>query len=59
MTIAANDISVVYFRVRAKEFGPQPFKVTAIGSQDVRRHPASEVRVYPDGKQIHFTPPTA
>ncbi|HZU86462.1 MAG TPA: alpha-2-macroglobulin family protein [Anaerolineaceae bacterium] len=54
MTIEANDISVVYFRVRAKDFGLQNVKVTAIGSRmsDAIQKP---VRVYPDGKQIHFT----
>lgn len=52
--IAANDIEVVYFRVRAKEFGLQSFQVTARGSKmsDAIR---KEVRVYPDGKQIFFT----
>ena len=54
MTIAANDISVVYFRVRAVRFGMQPFQVTAWGSKmsDAIR---KEVRVYPDGKEIRFT----
>jgi uncharacterized protein YfaS (alpha-2-macroglobulin family) len=52
--IAPNDITVVYFRVRAEEFGRQPFQVTAWGSQmsDAIR---KEVQVYPDGKEIHFT----
>ncbi len=52
--IAANDISVVYFRVRALQFGSQPFKVTAWGSQ-MSDAIQKEVRVYPDGKQLSFT----
>ena len=31
--IAANEISVVYFRIQAKQFGLQPFQVTALGSK--------------------------
>ena len=52
--IAPNDITVVYFRVRALEFGRQPFQVTAWGSQmsDAIR---KDVRVYPNGKEIRFT----
>ncbi len=51
LTIAANDIDVVYFRIRAQAFGDYPFTVTAWGSQmsDAIR---KEVRVYPDGKEI-------
>lgn len=51
MTIPANDINVVYFRIRALDFGAQPFQVTAIGSKmsDAIR---KEVRVYPDGMPI-------
>jgi uncharacterized protein YfaS (alpha-2-macroglobulin family) len=52
--IPANDISVVYFRVRAAKFGRQTFKVTAWGSQ-MSDAIQKEVRVYPDGKQISFT----
>ncbi len=54
MTIAANDIDVVYFRVRALQFGSQPFKVTALGmkmSDAIQK----EVRVYPNGKELTFT----
>ncbi|MCJ7624722.1 MAG: hypothetical protein MUO76_14570, partial [Anaerolineaceae bacterium] len=54
ITIAANDISVVYFRVRALDFGRQPFQVTALGSQ-MSDAILKEVRVYPDGKQIRFS----
>ncbi len=52
--IEANDITVVYFRIRALEFGLRPFQVTAIGSQQsdaIRK----QVRVYPDGKELRFT----
>ncbi|MBK8988749.1 MAG: hypothetical protein IPM39_22195 [Chloroflexi bacterium] len=49
--IAANDIEVVYFRVRADQFGRQPFTVTAWGStmNDAIR---KEVQVVPNGKEI-------
>ncbi|MGC9348920.1 MAG: alpha-2-macroglobulin family protein [Anaerolineae bacterium] len=52
--IASNDITVVYFRIRALDFGSRPFQVTAYGSRmsDAIR---KEVRVYPDGKEIRFT----
>ncbi len=54
ISIASNDITVVYFRIKAKDFGTQPVKVTAWGSKmsDAIR---KEVRVYPDGKQINFS----
>ncbi len=54
LVIESNDITVVYFRIRAREFGMQPFQITAWGSamsDAIRR----EVRVYPDGKQLTFT----
>ncbi len=54
ITIAANDITVVYFRIRAKDFGLHPFKVTALGSA-MSDAIQKDVRVYPDGKQIFFT----
>ncbi len=54
MTIAANDISVIYFRIRARGFGRQPFKVTAWGSK-MSDAIQKEVRVFPDGKQITYT----
>ena len=52
--MASNDITVVYFRVRALAFGRRPFQVTAYGSQmsDAIR---KEVRVFPDGKELRFT----
>lgn len=49
--IASNEISVVYFRIRAKAFGQQPFQVTAWGSK-MSDAIKKEVTVYPDGKQI-------
>jgi uncharacterized protein YfaS (alpha-2-macroglobulin family) len=54
INIAANDITVVYFKIRAKNFGNQPFKVTALGSQ-MSDAIQKNVRVFPDGKQIFFT----
>jgi uncharacterized protein YfaS (alpha-2-macroglobulin family) len=54
ITIASNDITVVYFPIRVKEFGTYPFTVTAFGTtlSDAIQKP---VRVFPDGKQIFFT----
>jgi uncharacterized protein YfaS (alpha-2-macroglobulin family)/ABC-type glycerol-3-phosphate transport system permease component len=52
--IASNEISVVYFRIRAKAFGQQPFQVTALGSK-MSDAIKKEVAVYPDGKQIRTT----
>lgn len=54
LEIAANDIQVVYFRIRAAQFGLQPFQVTAYGSRmsDAIR---KEVRVYPNGRLITNT----
>jgi len=54
ITIPANDITVVYFTIKALDFGLQPFQVTAWGSvmsDAVRR----EVQVYPDGKPVPFS----
>ncbi len=54
LSIASNDIEVVYFPIQVKEFGRQGFQVTAWGSQmsdAIRR----EVRVLPDGKEIRLT----
>lgn len=54
ITIASNDITIVYFPIRVKAFGSYPFTVTALGTtmSDAIQKP---VRVYPDGKQIFFT----
>lgn len=54
MEIGANDISVVYFRVKAVQFGRRSFKVTALGSQ-MSDAIQKEVRVYPNGKPFSFT----
>ncbi len=54
MTVAANDIDVVYFPIRVLEFGRQGFQVTAWGSRmsdAIRR----EVNVVPNGKEIRLT----
>lgn len=54
LEIASNDITVVYFRIKALDFGSQPFQVTAYGSRmsDAIR---KDVRVFPDGKELRFT----
>jgi len=52
--IAANDIDVAYFRVRATQFGRQPFQVTAWGSQ-MSDAILKEVQVYPNGQQVSFS----
>jgi uncharacterized protein YfaS (alpha-2-macroglobulin family) len=54
MTIGANDISVVYFRIRARAFGDLPFKVTAWGSQ-LSDAIQKMVHVTPNGKPLSFT----
>jgi hypothetical protein len=54
LTIASNDIDVVYFRIKAINFGMQKLKITALGdkmSDAIQR----ELRVYPDGKPIELT----
>jgi len=52
--IAASDITVVYFRIRALDFGQQAFKVTAWGSR-MSDAIQKEVTVHPNGKLIHMT----
>jgi uncharacterized protein YfaS (alpha-2-macroglobulin family) len=54
ISIEANDISVVYFRIRAVDFGSHALQVTGSGSKmsDAIR---KDVTVYPDGKEITFT----
>jgi uncharacterized protein YfaS (alpha-2-macroglobulin family) len=54
ISIASNDIQVVYFRIRASQFGNQPFKVTAGGSS-MSDAIQKQVRVFPNGKQITFS----
>jgi 5-hydroxyisourate hydrolase-like protein (transthyretin family) len=54
LTIASNDIVVVYFPIRVLRFGRQGFQVTAWGekmSDAIRR----TVNVVPNGKAIHHT----
>ena len=54
LTIASNDIEVVYFPIRVLKFGRQGFQVTAWGEQmsdAIRR----EVNVLPDGKEFRLT----
>jgi hypothetical protein len=54
LTIASNDIDVVYFRIKAVNFGMQKLKITALGdkmSDAIQR----EIRIYPDGKQFETT----
>lgn len=54
MTIGANEVSVAYFRIRARDFGYQPFKVTAYGSR-LSDAILKSVQVYPDGKPIRLS----
>ncbi|NQT48496.1 MAG: hypothetical protein HQ578_05920, partial [Chloroflexi bacterium] len=54
ITIAGNDIDVVYFRIKAKDFGQKAVKVTAYGSR-MSDAIQKEVTVYPNGKQLHFS----
>jgi uncharacterized protein YfaS (alpha-2-macroglobulin family) len=54
ITIAENDIDVVYFRIKAKDFGRQAVKVSAYGSH-MSDAIQKEVNVYPNGKQITFS----
>jgi hypothetical protein len=54
LTIASNDIDVVYFPIRVTDFGRNGFQVTAWGekmSDAVRR----EVRVTPNGQEVRLT----
>jgi uncharacterized protein YfaS (alpha-2-macroglobulin family) len=49
LQIAANDIEVVYFRIKVEQFGDQAFQVTALGdkmSDAIKR----SVAVVPDGR---------
>jgi uncharacterized protein YfaS (alpha-2-macroglobulin family) len=51
LQIAANDIDVVYFRIKVKQFGEQSFQVTAWGdkmSDAIKR----SVAVIPDGRSF-------
>ncbi|MGB8644219.1 MAG: MG2 domain-containing protein [Anaerolineae bacterium] len=54
LTIASNDIQVIYFRIKATGFGSHKLKVTALGAKmsDALQR---EVQVYPDGKLQQVT----
>jgi uncharacterized protein YfaS (alpha-2-macroglobulin family) len=54
ITIASNDIDVVYFRIKAVDFGRQALKVTALGSR-MSDAIQKEVTVHPDGKPMAYT----
>jgi 5-hydroxyisourate hydrolase-like protein (transthyretin family) len=63
LTIASNDIEVVYFPIRVLDFGRHGFQVTAWGEQ-MRASPSTdlagdairrEVAVVPDGKEFRLT----
>jgi uncharacterized protein YfaS (alpha-2-macroglobulin family) len=51
LDIQANDVDVVYFRIRAARFGRQPFQVTAWGAA-MSDAIVKEVEVLPDGKRF-------
>ncbi len=51
ITVEANEIDVVYFRITARAFGAQQLKVTAIG-ESMSDAIQKDVRVYPDGKEF-------
>jgi uncharacterized protein YfaS (alpha-2-macroglobulin family) len=54
MTIGANDIDVVYFRIKAKQFGRRALKITARGTS-MSDAIQKEVTVFPDGRSFTFT----
>ena len=54
LEIGPNEITVVYFRVRADQFGTQPFQVTAIGDQQSDAI-KKLVRVFPNGREYSFS----
>lgn len=54
ITVEPNEITVVYFRVKAQEFGNKPFQVTAIGAK-MSDAILKQVHIYPNGKEIFFT----
>lgn len=54
LTIASNDVEVVYFPIRVIDFGQRGFQVTAWGEQmsdAIRR----EVRVLPNGQEMRLS----
>jgi len=54
LTIAENDVEVVYFRIRAAAFGRQRFQVTAWG-ETMSDAIVKDVQVVPDGKEFRQT----
>jgi uncharacterized protein YfaS (alpha-2-macroglobulin family) len=54
LTIASNDIQVVYFRIEVVRFGRQALRVTAWGER-MSDAIQKEVTVVPDGKEIRST----
>ena len=54
IVVEPNEITVVYFRIQAQEFGRKPFQVTAIG-ENMSDAILKQVQVYPNGKEIFFT----
>jgi len=51
LDIGPNEVTAVYFRIRAREFGLQRLTVTAWG-EHMSDAIAREIRVVPDGKQM-------
>jgi hypothetical protein len=51
LDIGPNDVTAVYFRIRAQQFGRQKLTVTAWGER-MSDAIARDVRVLPDGKQM-------
>ncbi len=54
LTIGANDVEVVYFPIRAVQFGRNRFQVTAWGER-MSDAIAKEIQVVPDGKEFRLT----
>ncbi len=54
LTIASNDIEVVYFRLQVTRFGRQALRVTAWGER-MSDAIQKEVAIVPDGKEIRQT----
>jgi len=54
LTIASNDVDVVYFRIRAVHFGRNRFQVTAWG-EVMSDAIVKDVQVLPDGKRYRET----
>jgi uncharacterized protein YfaS (alpha-2-macroglobulin family) len=54
LEVKSNEVSVLYFRIRAVDVGTHPFRVTARGSKlsdAIQR----SIRVFPDGKAFTFS----